>query len=255
MEDVLYDELWRTERNHWWFVGRRRIIGSLVDRFRKCPSGERLQICELGCGTGGNIADWASDHDVIGVDASEQALQYARRRLGSSAIWGKLPGDISLEPSSFDVVLLADVLEHVEQDAQSAQTAISLLRPNGILIATVPAYQWLYSARDRHHHHFRRYGKRQFQQLFAIDDVRIELLSFYNSLLLPVAATARLATKIIPARRSIGDLKIPPKPLNRMLTEIFAMDASMLSWATLPFGLSLIAVVRKTTGKNSARAA
>ena len=60
---------------------------------------------------------------------------------------------------SFDVVLLTDVLEHIEDDTRSAQRQFDCCEPGGIVVATVPAYQWLYSPRDAQHHHFRRYGK------------------------------------------------------------------------------------------------
>ena len=109
----------------------------------------RLRICDLGCGTGGNLAALADEHDVVGVEYSPQALEYARRRLGDRVRPGSLPDGIDLPAESFDVVLLTDVLEHIEDDVGSAQTALRLLRPGGIVVATVPAYQWLYSRARR----------------------------------------------------------------------------------------------------------
>src|SRR4029453_2445247 len=104
--------------------------------------------------------------------------------------------------------LFADVLEPIDDEAASAQTALSLLRPGGIVVATVPAYQWLYSPRDAHHHHFRRYGKRQFAALWQIDDAETLLVSHYNTLLFPLAATVRLASTFVPGNSKPGDLKV-----------------------------------------------
>jgi SAM-dependent methyltransferase len=215
----------------------------------------RLRICELGCGTGGNLAAVAEQHDVVGVECSPHALEYARRRLGDRVRHGSLPDDVPLPADSFDVVLLTDVLEHIENDAASARTALGLLRPGGIVVATVPAYQWLYSPRDAAHHHFRRYSRRRFCELWPTRDAEILLLSFYNTLLFPPAAAARLATKLLPRRAKLGDLTIPPAPLNRLLACIMRSEASFLGRIPLAFGLSLVAVVRKRAFAKTRRAA
>ena len=55
METSLYDELAHAEETHWWFQARRAIVWSLVERFADEGAERRLRICELGCGTGGNL--------------------------------------------------------------------------------------------------------------------------------------------------------------------------------------------------------
>jgi SAM-dependent methyltransferase len=245
MDPRLYDELQRVEQTHWWFCARRRIVWSLVQRYIGNASDRRLQICELGCGTGGNLIPLAASHDVVGVESSPEALAYAQRALGDRVRFGRLPHEIDLPLASYDVVLMTDVLEHIEDDAVSARTAIRLLRPGGIVIATVPAYQWLYSPRDAHHHHVRRYGKRQFADLWRIDGAEKLLLSHYNTLLFPLAASVRLASKIAPGNSKPGDLKVPPALINQLLTGLMASEAPALGRVPFPFGLSLIAVVRR----------
>jgi 2-polyprenyl-3-methyl-5-hydroxy-6-metoxy-1,4-benzoquinol methylase len=256
MDSALYDELHRVEQTHWWFRARRRIVWSLVNRFAGGVAGRRLKICELGCGTGGNLVGIADKHDVTGVECSPHALAYAQQRLGNRVIHGSLPHDINLPPASFNVVMLTDVLEHIEDDAASAQTALSLLSPGGIVVATVPAYQWLYSPRDAHHHHFRRYGKQQFAALWPVTQAETLLLSHYNTLLFPPAAAVRLASRIAGSRNASEDLRIPARPLNRLLTHIMQCEANVLGRLPVPFGLSLVAVARKKrTVESSMRAA
>ncbi|HEX5472368.1 MAG TPA: class I SAM-dependent methyltransferase, partial [Lacipirellulaceae bacterium] len=185
MDAALYDELHRVEQTHWWFQARRHIVWSLVQRYMSGTQDRRLRVCELGCGTGGNLVALADSHDVVGVECSPQALAYARQSLGNRVRYGRLPHEIDLPPESFDVVLMTDVLEHIEDDASSAIAALRLLRPGGVLVATVPAYQWLYAPRDAHHHHFRRYGKSRFAELWQRPDAQTLLLSHYNTLLFP----------------------------------------------------------------------
>jgi 2-polyprenyl-3-methyl-5-hydroxy-6-metoxy-1,4-benzoquinol methylase len=245
MDAALYEELWQVERAHWWFQARRQIVWSLIKRYIHGASRRRLQICELGCGTGGNLVELAARHDVTGVECAPQAIEYARRRLGNRVLSGRLPDQISLPTGRFDVVLLTDVLEHIEDDARSAKTALRLLRPGGIVVATVPAYQWLYSPRDAHHHHFRRYGKMQFRRLWAAAEAELLLLSYYNTYLFPAAAGVRLMSKLLLRNSEPRDLAIPPRPVNGLLARLMTSEANLLGRLPMPFGLSLIAVVRK----------
>ena len=141
-------------------------------------------------------------------------------------------------------MLLTDVLEHIEDDAGSA-TALRLLRPGGIVVATVPAYQWLYSPHDARHHHFRRYGRQQFRDVWTQPTSTLLLLSYYNSLLFPPAALVRLASKLFPKKATIHELAVPPRLINSSLARVMRSEAPLLGRMPLPFGLSLIAVVRK----------
>jgi SAM-dependent methyltransferase len=245
MDASLYDELQRVEQTHWWFRARRRIVWSLVERYVGGEPGRRLQICELGCGTGGNLESVAAKHDVVGVECSQQALEHARRKLGNRVRSGRLPDEIDLPQKSFDAVLLTDVLEHIYDDTASARTALNLLKPGGVVVATVPAYQWLYSPRDAHHHHFRRYGKEQYARLWRRADTETLLLSHYNTLLFPPAAAVRLTSKLLGDRAKSGDLTIPPRLINSLLARAMASETNLLGRLPLPFGLSLVAVVRK----------
>jgi SAM-dependent methyltransferase len=245
MDASLYDELQRVEQTHWWFRARRKIVWSLVERYVGSEPGQRLQICELGCGTGGNLESVAANHDVVGVECSPHALEHARGKLGNRIRSGRLPDEIDLPQKSFDAVLLTDVLEHIDDDTASARTALNLLKPGGVVVATVPAYQWLFSPRDAHHHHFRRYGKELYAKLWRRPDAETLLLSHYNSLLFPPAAAVRLTSKLLGDRARPGDLTIPPRLINSLLARVMASEANLLGRLPLPFGLSLVAVVRK----------
>jgi 2-polyprenyl-3-methyl-5-hydroxy-6-metoxy-1,4-benzoquinol methylase len=255
MEKALYEELHRVERDHWWFRARRRIVWSLVERYLPDSKRKRLKVCELGCGTGGNLAMIAERHDVVGVECAPQGLELARRALGDRVHSGSLPDEVNLPNERFDVVLLTDVLEHIEQDAASAATAMRLLRPGGIVVATVPAYQWLYSPRDAHHHHWRRYGKNRFAELWRSASAETLLLSHYNAFLFPLAVTQRLASRLLAGVETQGDLKTPSAILNSLLSGVMSSETNLLGRIPVPFGLSLIAVVRKRQSAATMRAA
>ena len=255
MQAHLYDELWNVERDHWWFVARRRIINSLIDRYGSATENIPLDICELGCGTGGNLAPWAEKHRIVGLDSSEKALEYARKRVDARLECGRLPDQIPFPSGSFDVVLMADVLEHVEEDAAAARAAISLLRVGGVFVATIPAHQWMFSPRDVQHHHFRRYSKHSLRRIIDVPGTKIELLSYYNSFAFPIAVVTRLWSKLPGAASSTGDLTVPAIPLNAFFTQVFASERHLLGRVPMPPGLSLVAVVRKLESAPQRKAA
>jgi hypothetical protein len=113
------------------------------------------------------------------------------------------------------------------------------------MVATVPAYQWLYSPRDAAHHHFRRYSKKGFRSLWRSSTAEQLLLSHYHSLLFPAAAAVRLASKLKPAGAANGDLRVPRRIVNGMFKQLMGSEKNLLGRFPIPFGLSLIGVVRK----------
>jgi SAM-dependent methyltransferase len=156
-----------------------------------------------------------------------------------------LPHEIDLPPASFDVVLLTDVLEHIDDDVSAARTALGLLRPGGIVVATVPAYQWLFSPHDARHHHFRRYSKPRFKALWTVPHCSSLLLSYYNSLLFVPAAVVRLIAKLRSPQHATSDLHVPPQLMNGLLANVMRSESNLIGRVPMPFGLSLVSVTRK----------
>jgi SAM-dependent methyltransferase len=244
MRDELYEEMFEMEQRHWWFAAKHRIVADLLKRMLpKREEGERAKVADLGCGCGMLLYKLKDRYDVVGVDGAQKAIEFCALR-GVPVKLGRFPEEIPLEREAFDAVLLLDVLEHLERDVQTAQAAAKLLKPGGILMCSVPAYQWLWSPRDEHHQHFRRYGRKRFVELMEATGLKVEMVSFFNTWLFPVAAAGRLAAKL---RRSdqMKDLRVPPQPVNATLSTMFGSERHLLGRVSLPFGLSLIGVGRK----------
>ncbi|HUU82889.1 MAG TPA: methyltransferase domain-containing protein [Phycisphaerae bacterium] len=244
MEPEVYDEMFALEERHWWFRARRRIVLHLLRRFVTHTNGRRPRLADLGCGCGANLAAFRDHYDAWGADANAAAAAYARHRVGPRICLAELPSSIPFAPASFDAVVMTDVLEHIENDRASAATAVDLLRPGGVFIATVPAGQWLYARRDAAHHHKRRYSRRALASLMDGLPARVELLSFCNTFLFPPAAAVRVASRLLPSHQST-DLKVPPGPMNKALEALYATERHVLGRFPLPVGLSLILVARR----------
>ena len=246
MDEALYDEIFLLESRHWWFRSKRRIAQALLRRHLPPRAEGRLRVCDVGCGCGMMLLDLhAAGYEAVGVDDSPKALDYCRRR-GALVTQGTLPDGLPLPPASVDAALLLDVLEHVEDDGASLRAVLEIVRPGGIVIATVPAYRFLWTRRDEFHHHKRRYSRSGFRAtLSAHPQGQVALLSFMNSVLFPMALAQRLLRRVWPEKKA-ATLGLPPRPINWALETAFACERFPLAWgARLPWGLSLVGVVRK----------
>ena len=104
---------------------------------RHIPAGGRC--LDLGCGDGLTSGPWLRDHGRrhIGVDISEQAVAEARKG-GYEARRIDDAGSLPFPDASFDAVVAIEVFEHLFEPQQAAREALRVLRPGGVLVATVP---------------------------------------------------------------------------------------------------------------------
>jgi 2-polyprenyl-3-methyl-5-hydroxy-6-metoxy-1,4-benzoquinol methylase len=131
------------------------------------------EVLEVGAGLGANTAAlyrggthsrWVClEPDPSMSDAINAAITSGRLPDGCVAVRGTLQ---DLQPrSTFDTILYADVLEHIEDDRGELARAVSHLRARGALVVLSPAHMSLYSPFDRAIGHFRRYDRRSLAAL------------------------------------------------------------------------------------------
>lgn len=243
MDEQLLLSFRKVEDVHWWFVARRRIVLSWLGRWAP----DARTFLEVGSGTGGFIAalrEQRPDVTARGVEPSAGAAELARAR-GVDVGPGTFE-DLPADDASADVLLALDVLEHCADDAVALAEAARVVRPGGVLLLTVPALAGLWSPHDELNHHYRRYSPESLTTV--VEGAGFEPLewSFFGSLLLPIAAPVRIASRVLRIRRPLG-LPVPPKPVNAVLEGIFGMEEPILREHRLPIGMSLILVARRTT--------
>ena len=242
MEQAVYGRMRELEQSHWWFCGRRRIIaGLLADLDLEPPPS--AQVLEVGCGPGGNLEMLRRFGAVRALEPDREAREHAAARSGMEVAQGALPDDVVFAPGSFDLVCAFDVIEPVDDDAASVKTLAGLIRPRGFLIATVPAYGWMWSLHDEAHHHKRRYGRRGFEALFQAAGMTVIKASHFNTLLFPFVLLMRIAKRLLGITGE--DDRMPPAWLNRALGKVFAAERGCVRGAGLPFGLSIVVIARK----------
>ncbi|HEU0135466.1 MAG TPA: SAM-dependent methyltransferase, partial [Allosphingosinicella sp.] len=130
---------------------------------------------------------------------------------------------------------------HVEEDREALESIALRLKPGGRILIAVPAHPWMWSAHDVVNHHKRRYTRKTLSAVVAEAGLKLEMMSWFNSLLFPLAAAARMAGKV--RRKEDSDDKLPPKPLNALFQGIFALERYAIGRLPFPPGVSLVAIV------------
>jgi SAM-dependent methyltransferase len=241
MEHEAYLDMAAIEMQHWWFRGRRRVLEATIRRLKLEPG---AQILELGSGTGGNLDMLSRFGRVTAVEMNETALEISASRNGGVDIRpGFLPDNLPLGAQKFDLICMFDVLEHVEEDEATLAVVRNHLAPGGAAVITVPAYAALFGPHDMALHHKRRYERAELAEKLRKARLVVDKLSFANAGLLPVALFARWLDKALRRSQPSGT-DLPPRLVNEVFTGIFGAEAWLLRWIDLPFGLSLLAVVR-----------
>jgi SAM-dependent methyltransferase len=245
MERREYELIRKVQGHHWWWEGRRRIIKAVLDRHldRSRP----LNIADIGSGYGANIPLLLRYGEVTALESDTEALAHIGREYAGRVRTLRWQSPEPLE-MRFDLMLLADVLEHFPDDAGVAQWIWDHLAEGGQVMITVPAHQFLWTEMDEVVHHFRRYSRDRLHDLFS-KLFEIQVMSYYNMLLFPVKVAfvgfARGLRKLAPNREKRSYNDVPPTPINAAFRAILGMESWVIPHQPLPFGVSLVLLARR----------
>ena len=248
MECAEYHKLYELEDSYWWFLGRRRLVATLIKGW---ISPDRVgTILDIGCGAGGNLAFLARWGCEIGTDLSPLALDFARRRRLTRL--AQASGEaLPYANNTFDMATAFDLLYHrwVTSDDQVVRDCYRVLRPGGWLLVMESALPALWSRHDEIFCARQRYTLTEVGRMVNGAGFKVNKLSYANTLLLPVAMAVRSLERWFPA---IGDLEMRPLPrwLNRALTGILSLEAMWLRQRTFPVGSSVFCLAQKPSLEN-----
>jgi SAM-dependent methyltransferase len=208
---------------------------------------------EVGAGAGQNLPTLARFGTVDAIEINP---------LGREAILERgIARDVFAEPVPFalerryDVICALDVIEHLGDDAEALRWIAGLLRPGGVLIVTVPAYQWLFSDHDRALGHYRRYTRARLAAALPPSMTTLTA-AYFTHFAFPLAVAARAAWSL---RRSLSRRATPAKQSSPrggiatgLLARLHAVELALIARGYRPpFGLSVFAVARHTDGETA----
>ncbi|MFL5819188.1 MAG: class I SAM-dependent methyltransferase [Solirubrobacteraceae bacterium] len=254
MRESEFAALLEVDDHHWWYRGRRRVLAAALERL---PVRADAAILDAGCGSGRTMDELRRLGRVTGFDLNPLGVEAARTR-GHADVRTAAVEQIPHGDDSFELITCLDVLEHTPDDVLSLQELYRVARPGALLVATVPAYQALWSDHDEANHHYRRYRRASLRRAAAHAGWEPVAFTYFNSILLPAAAALRVTQRVARRRRVAqprSQLHMTPPRVNWLLEVPLRIEAALIGLGVrLPAGLSLLAVLRKPAASADQRA-
>jgi SAM-dependent methyltransferase len=227
------------EATHWWFTGRRRLLGRMIAAFG-LPADAR--ILDIGTSTGTNLRmlrDLGFSR-YEGLDMSDEAVRWCAEKG-----YGRVTrGDASALPfpdASFELVLATDIIEHVDDDGLALREVRRVLKPGGRVLVTVPTFRMLWGLQDDVSHHKRRYRLHELSERIEAAGLDVRSGFYFNYLLfLPILLARRMIALLGVELQSENQVNSPL--INRLLCWIFRFDVWSAPKLRPPFGVSCLVV-------------
>lgn len=249
MNKVEYDVMYNVEDGYWWYKALHHMILRLI---RKETSGKNpadIKILDCGCGTGGMLATLKPRYPwATGFDLSEDAVKFCHKR-GYKDVKKMSITEISYPKKSFDIVYSLDVVCNLEMKdfAKAMNGILSALKPGGVFIFNLPAFDAMQSEHDRAVGIFRRFRRNTLRKELQAAGFEVEKINYRVSCLFPLIWVIRMIkkSKKVDVKEAHSDLKPLPGPINGFLTGLFKTENVLVQYLPSPFGLSVFGVVRK----------
>ena len=256
MNPAEYAHMYREEERHWWYLGMRSIVLSIL---QPALLPEPPRVLDAGCGTGFNLGWLRRQYgaNVTGIDIYPDGLRFSQSRGESNLVRGDV-SELPFRPESFDLVTSFDVLSHVagEEARRRALTEfLRVLRPGGGLLIRVAAHEWLRSSHDDEILTQHRYGEKELRAAVSRAGFSLTRSTYANAILFPAAVLWRFFKKtgLAPAGSDVRPATRGPGVINRALLAALRCEAGLLRRPRFRFstGLSLFLLAQKTLNREN----
>src|SRR3989344_353355 len=245
----IFSLLFSIESKHFWFDGRNNVISAFIKNI--ISNRKDLSFIDIGCGTGYVLPCLEKlGFSVTGLDMYEEGLRLARERSKSPLIRADF-NSVNLK-KQYDAVGVFDVLEHIDDEIAFLKNCKKILKKNGWIFLTVPAFMSLWSKHDVVAGHKRRYAKKSLVKLFSQNGFNIQKIEYFGFFhFFPLLLFKKYQNQHLerikndPIEITKYTMKIPPYPINKLLQYLFVFENRLMNFFSFPFGSSIILSAKK----------
>lgn len=245
-----FENLFLLESKSFWFIGRNNLIINMLKKYR--PHFESF--FEIGCGTGfvlSGVSVVFKTAKFFGSEIFIEGLNFASKRTPHAHFMQMDARTIPFK-EEFEVIAAFDVLEHIEEDERVLNEISKALKPDGLLLITVPQHKWLWSHSDDYACHVRRYNKKDLHSKIEINGFKIIKSTSFVSLLLPMMLISRFLQKSKEYSKYNPNEELNlPKFLNKFLLMVMLIEIYIIKIGfDFPIGGSRLVVAKKELQKD-----
>ncbi len=235
------------ERTYWWFTARKQILESVIGKIiKKKAYPLPLDILNIGPGGGSTSIMLENFGRVKSLEFDEVLFDYCKNEQKLDVDKGSIT-NLPYRDESYDIVCAFDVIEHIEDDKKAMVELKRVVKKNGLVLITVPAFHFMWSRHDEVNNHFRRYTKISINQLGKSLKLSLFYSSYFNFFLfLPILAVRTLERLKSQnnSRRDFDEFQLN-KTSNKILHSIFKKEKYIMFPIKFPIGVSVFSAFTK----------
>jgi len=246
-EESIFPEIYfdLADENHFWCRGRIEAFFCLVKHLN-ISFLKPLRVLDVGCGNGvvrkqiETSTAWITD----GTDLSYAALLKNEGARGNTYYYNVFDFHEAFK-DKYDIIILFDVLEHIEQPLPFLRALSYHVHEGGWLFINVPALEWLRSPYDDVQGHVSRYTKKSLRAQLSESPFEPSVFTFWGFSLLPVVMARKIYLQLCKNNSDVytKGFKPPFSLLNKGLSGLLKIEARLLPH--VPLGTSLLGAARK----------
>lgn len=235
--------------DYWWYQARSRLLEEALGPY-VAAGGRVLDVGSADAPSAQWFHDRARERVTLDVDP---------RGLSVDGVCGSALS-LPFADASFDAVAAFDVIEHCEPESVAVRELHRVLRPGGVLVVSVPAYQWAWTGHDVANAHHRRYTRTRLVNALTMAGFAIDRTTYAFASVFPMFTAERMVRKARdgavsrlgrgayrPAVAPADVVPVPrvPRPAHHLLMGLCRIDEQLLRSVDLPFGSSVLAAAHR----------